>query len=138
MLWQLALDKLNSFVLQGLVSCVVGMLILSARLAFSAFVTGRSKAGRTAPNEEHPGRQPKLVRLCSIQTGMGTSSQPFLCQMCTKVLLNAGQLLSVCLLRVGSVHNASLVSCQGDQPGILSLSGTQPHAYTNRNQQACG
>lgn len=45
----------------GLVACVVGLLMLSARLALSAYITGRTQSGRKAPTEEHPGRQPKLV-----------------------------------------------------------------------------
>ena len=51
---------------QGLVSVVVGMMILSARLVVSAFMAQRMKSGHTPATEDHPARQPKLVQSCFL------------------------------------------------------------------------
>ena len=51
---------------QGLVSVVVGMMILSARLVVSAFMAQRIKSGHTPATEDHPARQPKLVQSCFL------------------------------------------------------------------------
>lgn len=48
-------------VLQGLVSGVFGLLVLSSRICISVFLTQRSKSGHVAETDTDPARQPKLV-----------------------------------------------------------------------------
>lgn len=39
-----------------------GLMLLSLRLSFSVFITQRSKSGKVPAAEDHPQRQPRLVR----------------------------------------------------------------------------
>ena len=62
--------------LQGLESCVFGLMLLSLRLMFSVFITQRRKSGKVPAAEDHPQRQPRLVRHAFALLHNGTCAVP--------------------------------------------------------------